>query len=66
MGGSHLRTHRCTQHIYTMQAAATVTLRCHNMETSSNTIVAYYQTLSTYKLTVCVQPVTYIHENTYP
>ena len=31
------------------------------METSNNTIVAYYQTLSTYKL----QPVTYMQENTY-
>ena len=41
------------------------------METSNNTIVAYYQTLrtynykSTYKLTVCLQPVTYIQEDTY-
>ena len=53
MGGRHPRTHHCTQHIHTAQPAATpdTAMSCDvTMETSNNTIVAYYQTLSGYKL----------------
>ena len=53
MGGRHPRTHHCRQHIHTAQPAATpdTAMSCDvTMETSNNTIVAYYQTLSTYKL----------------
>ena len=61
MGGSHPRTHHYTQH---NQRSNTDTQQ-HCCE--QNTTVAYYhyQTLSTYKLTVCV-PIIYIPDNTYP
>ena len=67
MGGRHLRTHHCTQHIHTQhnqQQHCDVTIE------TSNNIIQYCSllseiTLSNYKLTLCVQPVTYIHENTY-
>ena len=66
MGGSHPRTHHCTKRI---QPAAT--LQCHKHPTIilfSNNIITLSTPItckSTYKLTVCVRPVTYIQQHTY-